>query len=73
MPDISLCFGEGCPLKENCYRFKAPPDDYLQSYFTIPPFKEGSCEFFWPIEERKLKYSKQRNNIRVEDEDNIQS
>jgi len=47
MPDISMCSGEGCPLKENCYRFTATPSKFRQSYFFTPPFKDGECEYEW--------------------------
>ena len=33
MADITKCTGEGCPLKETCYRFTAPTDMY-QSFFV---------------------------------------
>lgn len=55
MPDISLCKGTGCPLKEDCYRFKAKPDEYYQSYFAEPPFnhvesdEQPSCDYFMEI------------------------
>lgn len=55
MPDISMCKGVGCPLKENCYRFKAKPDDMYQSYFVDPPFnitdcdEQPSCDYFWSL------------------------
>lgn len=32
MPDISMCSGDGCPIKEKCYRHMATPKircDYL--------------------------------------------
>lgn len=54
MPDVSMCFGIGCPLKENCYRYKANPDEY-QSYFAEPPYnitesdEQPSCDYFWEI------------------------
>jgi hypothetical protein len=38
MPDISMCPGGACKLKEICYRFKATPSKYMQSYFMEPPF-----------------------------------
>lgn len=55
MPDISMCFGNGCPIKEDCYRFKAKPDKDYQSYFVDPPFnivesdEQPSCDYFWKI------------------------
>ena len=52
MPDISLCSGNNCNLKENCYRYKATPNPYRQSYFGNPPLEEdGSCKFFWGYKE----------------------
>lgn len=44
MSDITMCTGEGCPMKDDCYRFKAKPSD-LQSYFETPPFSLGRCEY----------------------------
>ncbi len=37
MPDITMCSGEGCELKETCYRYKAIPNEYRQSFFKQPP------------------------------------
>lgn len=48
MPDICMCVGNECPLKENCYRFTAEPS-YMQAYFTDPPIKDGECEYYWPL------------------------
>lgn len=45
MPDITLCLGKECPLKEKCYRYHAKPS-LLQSYFNDPPFDEKGCEYF---------------------------
>ena len=47
MPDITMCRGEGCPLKETCYRYTAVPDEYWQSYFVEVPVKDGECEYYW--------------------------
>jgi len=47
MADISMCSGKGCDLKEKCYRFTAPKSKYMQSYFTIPPIKDGKCDMYW--------------------------
>ena len=50
MPDISMCSGQNCPLKETCYRYKATPSKFRQSYFMNPPFKEdGTCEHHMKI------------------------
>jgi len=56
MPDISMCEGGMCTLKETCYRFKAEPCEYAQSYFGNPPFKgvdednNSKCEYYWERE-----------------------
>lgn len=49
MADITMCDGIKCPLKEDCYRFKAIPNEYRQSMFMETPFgkeKEGWCKYF---------------------------
>jgi hypothetical protein len=50
MPDISMCNGKGCPSANECYRFRATPNEYRQSYFMTPPIKDGKCDYFWSIE-----------------------
>ena len=37
MPDICMCQGTGCPMKETCYRYTAEPNPYRQSYFAVVP------------------------------------
>lgn len=55
MVDICMCSGEGCPLKESCYRYKAKPSEYLQSYFGDIPydFDKENCEYYWNCESSK--------------------
>jgi len=53
MADITKCSGEGCPLKDMCYRFTAPGSEY-QAYFTTPPVKDGECEMFWGDASKQL-------------------
>ena len=57
MPDITMCRGEKCPLKEICYRHTAKPDRY-QSYFAQSPVLGGTCKYFWRAEPKKCKYVK---------------
>lgn len=54
MPDISMCTGDDCPIKEKCYRFTAIPSEYRQSYFLLPPYQKDteSCSMFWPNSNR---------------------
>ena len=57
MADITMCIGEkdgkDCPLKETCYRYKAKPNEFWQSYFMEPPYNEleEKCYHYWKIEE----------------------
>ena len=46
MLDITMCKGEGCPVKDKCRRHTATPD-YYQAYFAETPFKDGKCDFYW--------------------------
>ena len=50
MPDIAMCQGGECPVRENCWRHIAPADRW-QSYFGTPPFDEDGCEYFWDVNE----------------------
>jgi hypothetical protein len=47
MPDLSMCKNGLCPSRNKCYRFKAKPSEYFQSYSEFK-FKEGEskCKFF---------------------------
>lgn len=49
MPDISMCNGDKCTIKETCYRFKAIPSE-MQSYFINSPVNDdGTCDYFMEI------------------------
>jgi hypothetical protein len=47
MPDITMCHGEGCPLKEKCKRHTIKPDEYWQAYFTETPYENDECDYYW--------------------------
>ena len=47
MPDITMCSGNNCELAAICYRYKAEPTPYRQSYFITPPNEGLECEYFW--------------------------
>ena len=51
MADISMCEGNGCPLKEECYRFTAPKNEHWQAVFVFVPYNEElkECDMFYPI------------------------
>jgi len=48
MADISMCYGEGCPLKSECYRYTAPINEHRQTYFVYVPYDHAykGCEYF---------------------------
>lgn len=60
MPDISMCSGDDCPIKDNCYRYIAKPSEYLQAYFSEVPYNNqtNSCEYFWDYQAKKDAYAK---------------
>ena len=49
MPDISMCLNIDCPIRSDCYRYTAKPDEY-QTYskfeFIESDTKIG-CNYFW--------------------------
>jgi len=51
MPDITMCEGGECTIKEDCYRYTAKPSGDMQSYFVEPPFEKkmggSACEYYW--------------------------
>lgn len=48
MPDISMCSGKNCLMKETCYRYNAKPSEFMQTYFCEPPLKEDkTCDYYW--------------------------
>lgn len=52
MADITMCNGEKCDKKEQCYRYTAPPSEYWQSMFSCSPMIKGSCEYFWKNDDK---------------------
>jgi hypothetical protein len=64
MPDIAMCWGENCPIKETCYRFTATPSKWMQSYFVDAPIKEGNtCEYFMEIWDKPKKEDESKTDI----------
>jgi hypothetical protein len=47
MPDITMCKGIGCEAKETCYRYKAEPNEYRQSYFLESPIENNGCKYYY--------------------------
>ena len=59
MADITMCCNFDCPLKEKCYRYRAIPDQYHQSFAFYKPAKRKfgkhdedilDCEYFWQVD-----------------------
>lgn len=55
MSDISMCHGIGCPIKDNCYRHEAKPNEFWQTYFAeMPGFWwepiGWKCQHYWPTD-----------------------
>ncbi len=49
MPDITMCEGDGCERRGECFRFMTKPGEFMQSYFAKPPIKDGNCPHFCPM------------------------
>lgn len=48
MPDMTMCVNSTCPLRRMCYRYRAVPDKYWQSFAEFKPDGD-SCEYFWHV------------------------
>jgi len=49
MADISMCSGEGCELKETCYRHTAKSSDYQSFFGASPNSTPTECEYYWKV------------------------
>ena len=50
MPDITMCTNNSCVLRNECFRFRADPNPYRQSYFAENPEPiNEKCEHFMKI------------------------
>ena len=50
MPDITMCKGCGCNLKNTCYRHIAEPSEFRQSWFVNTPNEGIECSEYWETE-----------------------
>ena len=48
MPDITICCNYECPLREKCYRYRAVPDEYWQS-FAWYNCRTDNCDYYWEL------------------------
>ncbi len=50
MPDISMCDNIECSKRSTCYRYRAVPDKYWQSYASFGQDKTG-CSYYWDVKD----------------------
>jgi hypothetical protein len=51
MPDITMCDDRNCGIRNKCYRFRAIPDEWRQSYFRGSVRKPNEpCKHFVALE-----------------------
>ncbi len=50
MPDLTMCPGGACPLRQRCYRYRAVFGG-RQDFFGAPPFDAvaGTCDELWDV------------------------
>jgi hypothetical protein len=47
MPDIAMCQDHDCPMRTQCYRYVAKPNEYWQTYADFQRPKDAErCENF---------------------------
>lgn len=49
MPDMTMCRNETCPLKWDCYRYCAMPDDIQSFACFVFRDKDNACSHFMKI------------------------
>jgi hypothetical protein len=53
MADIEMCANGSCPLRKDCYRFRATTSPFLQSYGNYQWIKNDdglpTCDSFWDV------------------------
>lgn len=59
MADITMCKGEkgliSCPLKEECYRFKAKASERQAIFVEVPyNIKDKTCGYFWRVRDEEV-------------------
>ena len=65
MPDISKCAGQGCPLKECCYRYTSRNSPFWQYTEKTPPYnaETKTCDLFWCAEGKEEDFKKIRAEL----------
>jgi hypothetical protein len=47
--DITKCKGYNCPQKETCWRYRAPRNEFWQSWFSENPWNGVKCLEYWEM------------------------
>jgi len=55
MTDIAACEGKDCPIKENCYRFMCPRDEYQWYADFKYDHEKKECQNFYSIDGQRLR------------------
>jgi len=56
LPDISMCGNRDCTQRNNCYRYRAKPNPYRQTWAGFEQNEDGSCDMFASIEGYEQEY-----------------
>lgn len=49
MPDIAMCNNYKCSIRDMCYRYRAVPHPYWQSFAGFQQDSEGNCDYLMDI------------------------
>jgi len=56
--DITKCEGDGCPIKDGCYRYVTPANPHRQAFFSeTPGYTDGGefiCDMFWGVAQERI-------------------
>lgn len=66
MTDIIMCDDQSCHMKKDCYRYRAIPNEYRQSYFMQSPRKHKICEEFIEFNTDTYRISQEDNCLPIE-------
>lgn len=51
MPDISMCSNKNCKSRLECYRYRAYPSKFMQSYIVVEgETDKDKCRYFWRLD-----------------------
>ena len=61
-----MCMGVGCPIRTSCYRFRAEPNPFRQSYITNTPYNHDtqSCASESKLSKEEIKHYRKTHRIR---------